>query len=400
MTEKPSKALLPPGMNDILPPDAAFETRTVERLLSVFRASGYEQVKPPLLEFEDSLLGGAGAAMTQQTFRLMDPVSQMMLGLRADMTLQVARIATTRLAHEPRPLRLCYAGQVLQVSGSQSRPERQVGQAGVELIGSESPQADAEAIVLAHEALATVGIKGISVDLNMPTLVAEVVSALGLDAGAAAKLRAALDRKDGGELQTLGGEAAALFNRLLKAAGDAGTALQALARIDLPPAARAACERLAEVVALVQDAAPEIGLTIDPVENRGFEYHTGVTFVLFAMGVRGELGRGGRYLAGGGDNGTTSSSARVAHDGAEPATGFTLFMDTVLGALTPDPRPQRIFLPMGTSGERRRALRAEGWITVAGLMHVDDAEAEARRLGCSHALIGDRPRPVAAEGGD
>ena len=80
-------------MNDILPPDAAFEARTVERLLTVFKASGYEQVKPPLVEFEDSLLGGAGAAMTQQTFRLMDPVSQAMLGLRADMTLQVARIA-------------------------------------------------------------------------------------------------------------------------------------------------------------------------------------------------------------------------------------------------------------------------------------------------------------------
>ncbi|MBT6801694.1 MAG: ATP phosphoribosyltransferase regulatory subunit, partial [Rhodospirillales bacterium] len=71
MNDKPSKGLLPPGMNDILPPDAAFETATVERLLSVFRGAGYEQVKPPLLEFEDSLLGGAGAAMTQQTFRLM-----------------------------------------------------------------------------------------------------------------------------------------------------------------------------------------------------------------------------------------------------------------------------------------------------------------------------------------
>ena len=74
---------------------------------------------------------------------------------------------------------------------------------------------------------------------------------------------------------------------------------------ELPARARTACLRLSEVVALVKDAAPEISITIDPVENRGFEYHTGVTFVLFARGVRGELGRGGRYLAGGGANGTT-----------------------------------------------------------------------------------------------
>ncbi|MEE8283891.1 MAG: ATP phosphoribosyltransferase regulatory subunit [Alphaproteobacteria bacterium] len=391
MNDQPPNALLPPGMNDILPPDAAFETRIVERLLAVFKGSGYEQVKPPLLEFEDSLLGGAGAAMTNQTFRLMDPVSQAMLGLRADMTLQVARIATTRLAHEPRPLRLCYAGQVLVVSGSQLRPERQVGQAGVELIGSQSPRADAEVIGLAHEALSAIGIEGLSVDLNLPTLVDEVVNGLGIEAAA---VRSALDRKDAGELAALAGVGGALLTSLLKATGPADATLAALGTMDLPAAARAACQRLAEVVALVKDAAPEISITIDPVENRGFEYHAGVTFVLFAMGVRGELGRGGGYLAGGGVNGTTASSARIAHDGAEPATGFTLFMDTVLGALTPDQSAKRIYLPLDSSAADRRALKAEGWIGVAGLEAVDDEEAEAARLGCSHVLSGGKPRPV------
>jgi len=391
MNDQPPNALLPPGMNDILPPDAAFETRIVERLLTVFKSSGYEQVKPPLLEFENSLLGGAGAAMTNQTFRLMDPVSQAMLGLRADMTLQVARIATTRLAHEPRPLRLCYAGQVLVVSGSQLRPERQVGQAGVELIGSQSPQADAEVIGLAHEALSAIGIEGLSVDLNLPTLVDEVVNGLGIEATA---VRSALDRKDAGELAALAGVDGALLTSLLKATGPADTTLAALGTMDLPAAARAACQRLAEVVALVKDAAPEISITIDPVENRGFEYHAGVTFVLFAMGVRGELGRGGRYLAGGGVDGTTASSARIAHDGAEPATGFTLFMDTVLGTLTPDQSAKRVYLPLDSSAADRRALKAEGWIGVAGLEAVDDDQGEAARLGCSHVLSGGKPRPV------
>ncbi|MDH3241954.1 MAG: ATP phosphoribosyltransferase regulatory subunit [Alphaproteobacteria bacterium] len=400
MNEQPSKALLPPGMNDILPPDAAFETRTVERLLSVFRASGYEQVKAPLLEFEDSLLGGAGAAMTSQTFRLMDPVSQAMLGLRADMTLQVARIATTRLANEPRPLRLSYAGQVLQVSGSQMRPERQVGQAGVELIGSESPQADAEVIGLAHETLSTVGIEALSVDLSLPALVGDVFAGLSLNARDQARARAALDRKDEGEVKALGGDAAALLTSLLRSAGPAETALAALEGLALPPDARAACARLSDVVALVKAMAPGIKLTVDPVENRGFEYHTGVTFVLFAKGVRGELGRGGRYLAGGGRNGTTALSARAAHDGAEPATGFTLFMDTVLGALVPDPESRRVYLPIGTAADVRHGLQAEGWITLAGLEPADDAAAEARRLGCSHVLADGLPKEVGEGTGD
>ena len=94
-----------------------------------------------------------GAAMASHTFRLMDPVSQRMMGLRADMTPQVGRIAASRLKGAPRPLRLSYAGQVLRVKGEQLRPERQIGQVGVELIGTASAAADAEAVLLAAEAL-------------------------------------------------------------------------------------------------------------------------------------------------------------------------------------------------------------------------------------------------------
>jgi ATP phosphoribosyltransferase regulatory subunit len=145
----PNPALLPAGLRDLLPPEAETEASAVEALMTVFAAHGYQRVKPPLLEFEDSLLTGSGVAVSDQTFRLMDPDSQRMMGLRADTTPQVARIATTRLGGAPRPLRLSYAGQCLRVRGSQLAPDRQVAQAGVELIGHDSPQADAEAIVVA-----------------------------------------------------------------------------------------------------------------------------------------------------------------------------------------------------------------------------------------------------------
>ena len=120
----------------MLPPDAAFEAEIVERLVASFAARGYDRIKPPLIEFEDGLLSGAGVALAPQTFRLMDPVSQRMMGVRADITPQIARIARSRLGGAPRPLRLSYAGDVLRVRGGQLRPERQIMQVGAELIGS------------------------------------------------------------------------------------------------------------------------------------------------------------------------------------------------------------------------------------------------------------------------
>jgi ATP phosphoribosyltransferase regulatory subunit len=105
-------ALLPAGLHDLLPPDAEREAALVERAMGVFRSHGYERVKPPLVEFEESLLSGVGRAWALQTFRLLDPESQRMMAIRADMTLQVARLSRSRLVKAPRPLRLSYAGEV------------------------------------------------------------------------------------------------------------------------------------------------------------------------------------------------------------------------------------------------------------------------------------------------
>jgi ATP phosphoribosyltransferase regulatory subunit len=341
-------------------------------------------VKPPLFEFEDSLLSGAGAAMGPETFRLMDPIAQRMIGLRADMTPQVARIAASRLGREPRPLRLSYAGQVLRVTGGQIRPERQVGQVGAELIGAATAAADVEAVALAAETLVAVGVAGLSVDLTMPTLVPAVCAAFGVDARAE-PLRDALDHKDAARVAEAGGAAAPLLGRLLAAAGPAPRALAELEALELPPAAAAERARIAEVAALLPGAAPGLVVTVDPIENRNFEYHTGLCFTLFARGVRGELGRGGRYMAVSG----------AGSGGGEPSTGFTLYTDTVLRAV-PSPRPpRRVFLPLGADESVGRRLREAGWVTVAGLAPVADPQAEARRLKCSHVAIGGEPVELA-----
>lgn len=385
MTDPINRALLPAGLHDVLPREAAFEATIVEKLMAEFALNGFDRVKPPLIEFEASLLSGPGAAMATQTFRLMDPVSQRMLALRPDMTLQVARIATTRLANEPRPLRLSYGGQVLRVKGSQLRPERQFGQVGVELIGTLLPTADAEVVLLAYRALDSVGVNNISVDLNVPTLVPAVCRALDLPDDETARLRQALDRKDAAEVAAVGGKAADLLAGLMRASGPADRAVELLASLDLPAAADGDRQRLTEVVRLIRAGAPRLMLTVDPVEHRGFEYQTGISFTLFSRGVSGELGRGGRYRAG----------AQKPGSQGEPATGFTLYLDTVLRAV-PDPAPNpRVFLPVETQDADGARLRSEGWVTVRALESFDEPAAEARRLHCTHIFTGGRILPAA-----
>jgi ATP phosphoribosyltransferase regulatory subunit len=380
MEDELHPALLPAGLRDLLPPDAAVEARLVETLMASLAAHGYERVKPPLVEFESSLLGGPGAAMAQDTFRLMDPISHRMVGVRADMTLQIARIATVRLVKSPRPLRLAYAGQVLRVTGTQLRPERQFGQIGAELIGSERPEADAEIVVLAAEALSEVGIAGLSVDLNLPTLVPIVLEALGVAEDETRRLRAAVDHKDAAALAAVGGEAASLLRGLMDCAGPAKRALERLAEIALPPAAAEEVRLLASIVDLIRAAMPGLALTVDPVENRGFEYHTGMSFTLFARDIRGELGRGGRYQAGRGQP-------------VEPSTGFTLYTDTVRRGVPDTITERRVYLPLGTNADDARALRRDGWITVSALSAGDVAD-EAQRLRCGHVYLDGACRPV------
>lgn len=369
MTDLSANSLLPDGLRDVLPPDATREADVVRGLIDRFRASAYRRVDPPLVEFEDSLLDGAGAATAPHTFRLMDPVSQRMMGVRADMTVQVARLATSRLTKSPRPLRLCYAGPVLRVRGSQLRPERQVTQTGCELIGADAPEADAEIIAVATDALSAVGATDLSVDLSLPTIVPAVFEALDMSVESRRAARQALDRKDAAGISALGGAAADRLGALLDASGPAKVSLEKLAAIDLPPEAVAERDRLRTVLALLEDTTPDLALTVDPVEHRGFEYQTGLSFTVFAKGVRGELGRGGRYAAG---------------RDAETATGFTLYMDSLLRAVPGVEEAATVFLPHGTSPARGAALRANGWCTMSGLAPVQDAVAEAQRLGCTH----------------
>ena len=214
-----------------------------------------------------------------------------------------------------------------------------------------------------------------------------IVEAYGLGGAHEAALRAALDHKDTAAVAGLAGEAGLLLAELIASAGIAAATRAALDRLDLPARARQERDRLGAVLDGLAAAVPDLKVTVDPVENRGFEYHSGISFTFFARanpehGPLGELGRGGRYQAG---------------DPAapEPATGFTLYTDTILRTLQEVPRRRRVLVPLGADRDHARALREAGWVTVAALSSTADGHAEAHRLGCDYIIEDREPKPLA-----
>ncbi len=378
MNDTPDNALLPAGMQDGLPPEATMEADAVASMMAIFSSWGYQRVKPPLMEFETSLLGGIGQALSSEAFRLQDPVSRRMMALRPDQTPQVARIAGSRMAHSPRPLRLAYSGEIVRVRGSQIRSERQFGQVGAELIGSDTWQADVEVVLMAIDALEAAGVGDITVDLGLPSLVPAITKDANMNDETASALRTALDRKDASEItaqeKNISKGVAKILTDVLGAVGPAATAIDKLKSLNISGDGKKLIESLSLVVDGISTARPGASITIDPIENRGFEYHNGVTFAFFSMHSRGELGRGGRYQT---DFGKT----------VEQATGLTLFMDTILKALPIRPTKDMVLIPLETIDADAKKLRDEGWVAIRQLDGNASPKTEAKRLGCSHVLI-------------
>lgn len=356
--------LLPEGFRDRLPPEAEAIARLVRRVLDTAAAHGYERVSPPLAEFEAGLVGRLKSTRAQDLLRFVDPVSQRTMAVRPDLTAQVGRIAATRMAHHPRPVRLAYGGSVLKLKATQLRPEREMMQVGAELIGLDSVAAAREIVSVAIEALGAAGVSGITLDFTLPNLVETLAQGpLPLDPARVAEIRALLDAKDAGGLTAAD---AAAFLPLVEAAGPFAAAVARLRGF----ADGALNSRLDALEAIAAPLGAAVALTLDPTERHGFEYQSWFGFSLFAEGVSGEIGRGGSYT--------------IVHEDRreEPAIGFSLYCDPLVDAgLAPHQR-QRLFVPIGTDPEVAAKMRAEGWATVAQLTEDDTPAAQI----CSHIL--------------
>ncbi len=266
--------LLPPGFRDLLPDDAEREYFCAHSLINSFYESGYRLVATPLVEFEESLFEGAGKALEPRTLKLIDPLSQKLLGVRADITTQVSRMIRSRFAGAKLPLKLCYTGDIIRSYALNTRGQRQLKQAGVELVDNKAnPENDAAVAILALKSLHKLGLKDLTIDLNTPNLIA----------GMAIKIedKKALEKRDIAKLPKEIGE-------LIKISGDAKKAFET--KIKSPQIDY--CRKVYEKIAA---AGLDVNITADFAEDRGFEYHDTFSFSIFSREIRDELGRGGRY---------------------------------------------------------------------------------------------------------
>jgi ATP phosphoribosyltransferase regulatory subunit len=370
--------LLPEGLEDRLPREAAAATRVMRTIHGVMEGHGYDRVLPPMIEFERSLASRMAGISSRRMFRFVDPQSLRMMALRSDITPQICRIAGTRLSAAPRPLRLCYAGQVVTIKGAGLDPAREKLQCGAELIGVDNVAAAAEVVAVAIEALQAAGATGVSVDFTLPDLVDTLAAeALPLDAAQVVAVRRELDSKDAGGLVDAGGAA---YVPLLYATGDFATAIDKLAAIDAGGVLAGRIAALREIAARLDGRAR---LTLDPAERHGFEYQSWFGFTLYAEGVRGAVGRGGTYRI-------AAPDGSAGTDG-ELATGFSLYPDALIDRIAAsEPAADKLFLPLGHDRAAAERLRAIGWRTVAALTEADTAA----RLGCSHVLGPDGPQSL------
>ena len=375
--------LLPEGIEDLLPDQAAQLEQLRRELLDLYRSWGYELILPPFIEYLDSLLTGSGHDLDLQTFKLIDQLSGRLLGLRADMTPQAARIDAHRLQRDA-PSRLCYLGTVLRTRPDGFDGSRSPMQVGAELFGHRGAESDVEILELMVATLALTGIEDIYLDLGHVGIYRGLAHDAGLDEEQEALLFDALQRKALPEinaflagldlstaqrerlagLATLNGGAEVLekAQALLQGSGESAlSSLQDLVRI-----ARLATRRL-----------PDISLHFDLAELRGYQYQTGVVFAAFVADRGQEIARGGRY-----------DEIGKVFGRARPATGFSTDLRILMRVGNRDwPQPAGAILAPAEEdtalADQVRNLRTQGERVVQQLPGQVGSVAET---GCDRVL--------------
>ena len=374
--------LLPEGIEEILPPAAGRLERLRRQLLDLYESWGYELMIPPLIEFLESLLTGAGDDLELQTFKLTDQLSGRMMGVRADMTPQAARIDAHRLKRNG-PVRLCYMGTVLRTRADGFGGSRSPYQAGVELYGHRGYESDLEVLTLMLETLRVAGVSEAHLDLGHVAVFRTLVRQAGLNAEQEGVLFEALQRKALPEIhqQLAQWTLPAPYRERIEALATLNGGPEALdaaeARLAASgPEVREALVMLRRLVDALRQQWPDLPIHVDLAELRGYHYHTGVLFSAYTPGQGAAMAQGGRY-----------DEIGQVFGRARPATGFSTDLATLLwlGA-SPEVAAAGIYAPpVGDAGleEQVARLRRQGERVIRAL---PGAEMELHALGCDRGL--------------
>ncbi|QOY93295.1 ATP phosphoribosyltransferase regulatory subunit [Massilia sp. UMI-21] len=368
--------LLPENIADVLPSEARKIEDLRRKMLDTFRLYGYELVMPPLLEYVDSLLAGAGQDTELRTFKVVDQLSGRLLGLRADMTTQVARIDAHLLNRES-ITRLCYAGSVLHTRPSGLHATREPLQIGAEIYGHAGLEADAEIQELALGALALAGFLDVRLDLCH----VGILRALLADDPAArrdeAHLTSLLRAKDAPGLDEFTRHYAPSTRSALLALPQLYGDVEVLARAkEVLPALPGVTRALAELAALAAGALGRAEVAIDLADLRGYQYESGAMFALYVPGLPNAVARGGRY-----------DHVGEAFGRARPATGFSLDLRELARLLPTASRKHSICAPWGNAPELKEKiadLRKAGEVVIQSMPGHDNIQDE---FECDRVLV-------------
>ncbi len=392
--------LLPEGIEDILPARARRMEALRRHILDLLDGWGYELVQPPLIEFLDSLLTGTAHGLDLYTFKLTDQLSGRLMGVRADITPQVARIEASRLRREA-PVRLCYVGEVLKTRAETSGGSRSPLQIGAELFGHAGPDSDAEVVSLLLETLALARIEAPLLDIGHVGIYRGLARRAELGAEDERELFDILQRKAVPDLseflagRDLGASLHEALAALIDLHGEPDEVLTA-AREHLGGVGGEDVSRaLGELEALtrrVRADYPQVSLHVDLAELRGYRYHTGMVYAAFVPGAGREVARGGRYDAVG-----------RAFGRGRPATGFSADLGELvrLGAAAQAPGDEgAVLAPAGEDAaldEAVRELRRHGQRVVRALSGIG---CDATAHGCTRRLVCDNGQWVVRPAGD
>lgn len=368
--------LLPEYIEDVLPAEAARIESLRRTLLDLFKVHGYQYVIPPMLEYMESLITGVGHDLDLATFKVVDQLTGRLMGVRADMTPQAARIDAHLLNHQG-TTRLCYAGSVLRTKPDGLAQTREPLQVGAELYGHAGIASDIEIQRLLIKALRAIGIDQVQLDFSHVNVFGSLIESSHIDAQLEQALYAALQSKDQSSVSALARDLSATTREALlhltELNGDQAVLAKAATVLPTTPAITDALLSLQQVADGLRDL--DVSVSFDLSELRGYHYHSGVVFAAYAKGYKGPLALGGRY-----------DEVGQAFGRARAATGFSLDLRGVVTALPPAVPEQAIFAPAHadhTLTEKIESLRQQGFVVIQEL---PGAQSDMSELNCSKKL--------------
>lgn len=369
--------LLPEYIEDVLPAEAARVEQLRRCLLDLFKVHGYQYVIPPMLEYMESLTTGIGHDLDLATFKVVDQLTGKLMGIRADITPQTARIDAHMLNNQG-VSRLCYAGSVLRTTPDGLAHSREPLHVGAELYGHAGVESDIEIQRLMIKALHAVGLKTLYIDISHAGIFSSLLADAHLSEVQEQELYLALQSKDQAAVKQLGAglpEATlAALTSLTDLNGDVTVLERAAQRLPAIPAIRQALDDLKQLAAGLADL--DVKVSFDLAELRGYHYHSGIVFAAYAQGYAGPLARGGRY-----------DEVGAIFGRARPATGFSLDLRGVVSSLPVADKQGAIFAPVGADAALQtevEQLRAQGEIVIQELPGLEAHRAE---LGCDRELV-------------